>query len=147
MILAISGQALSRRKPLDQVCALFNRLDVRWIELWALNMPGGDPGFCVPECHYEGRDISKARDILSAHGIGVACVTTDGGFNAEIVAQPDDYLAALKKTVYVAVSLNAKLVNNYCYHFALGRDADIIPLVNVLRPAAAFQYRAKSDLR
>jgi len=138
MILAISGQALSRRKPLDQICALFNRLDVRWIELWAPNVPGGAPTLRVPECRYEGRDVSKARDILNAHGIGVACVTMDGAFTADIVAQPDDYFAALKKTVDVAVALNAKLVNNYCYHFALGRDADITPLIDVLRPAATY---------
>jgi sugar phosphate isomerase/epimerase len=136
VILAISGQALSRRKPLDQVCALFNRLDVRWIELWPLNVEGGDPSLPVPESRYEGRDIDKARNILNAHGIGVACVTMDGAFTA-MAKNPNDYLAALTKAVDVAIALKAKLVNSYCYHFALGRDADVSPLVEVLRAAAA----------
>ena len=138
MILAISGQALSRRKPFNELCALLNRLDVRWVELWPLNMEGGALNLPVPESRYEGRDLSKARDILNAHAIGVACVTMDGAFNAEMVADPDDYLAALRKAIDVAVDLNARLVNCYCYHFALGRDAEITPLVDVLRPAAAY---------
>jgi sugar phosphate isomerase/epimerase len=138
VILAISGQALSRRRPFDEVCALFNRLDVRWIELWPPNVEGGDSNLAVPEARYEGRDLGKARDILNAHGIGVACVTLDGAFTAAMVAEPKDYLAALRKATDVAVELGARLVNSYCYHFALGRDADIKPLVAVLRPAAAY---------
>lgn len=138
MILAVSGQALSRYRSLGEILTLLNQLGVRWIELWPLNLEGGGPDAAAQESRYEGKDIEKAKEILNAHGIGVACVTMPGAFFADQAANPDDYLAALKKAVDVAVFLEAGLVNSYCYHFALGREANITPLVKVLKPAAGY---------
>jgi sugar phosphate isomerase/epimerase len=138
MILAISGQALSRSRSLDQILSFFNELGVRWIELWPLNLEGEGSDPVQQENRYEGKDLEKTLKILNAYGIGVACVTMPGAFVAEIAADPQNYLAALRTTIDAAVALDAKLVNSYCYHFALGREADITPLVSVLRPAAEY---------
>lgn len=138
MILAMSGQALSRYRTLDEILTLCNQLEIRWIELWPLNLQGGGPDAQRAESRYEGKDIAQADQVLSARGIGVACVTMPGAFFANMVADPADYLVALKRAVDVAVALHARLVNSYCYHFALGREADIEPLVRVLRPAADY---------
>jgi sugar phosphate isomerase/epimerase len=138
MILAISGQALSRYRPLDEILAFFNQLDVRWIELWPLNLEGGGPDADSKENRYEGKDIAKTKEVLCAHGIGVACVTMPGAFHAGMASDPEDYLSAMCKAVDVAVDLDCKLVNSYCYHFALGREADITPLVRLLKPAAEY---------
>jgi sugar phosphate isomerase/epimerase len=138
MILAISGQALSRYRSLDEILDFFNQLDVRWIELWPLNLEGGGPDSDSKENRYEGKEIGKTKDVLNARGIGVACVTMPGAFFAKMAADPEDYLSAMRKAVDVAVDLNCQLVNSYCYHFALGREADITPLVSVLKPAAEY---------
>jgi sugar phosphate isomerase/epimerase len=138
MILAISGQALSRYRSLDEILTLCKQLEIRWIELWPLNLEGGGPDPERQESRYEGKDIARARQVLSVHGIGVACVTMPGAFFAKMVADPADYLSALKTAVDVAVALASRLVNSYCYHFALGHEAGIEPLVRVLRPAAAY---------
>ncbi len=127
MILAISGQALSKYRPLDEILGFFNELDVRWIELWPLNLEGGGPDSDSKENRYEGKDIEKTLETLCARGIGVACVTMPGAFFADMAADPEDYQSAIRKAVDVAVELNCRLVNSYCYHFALGREADITP--------------------
>jgi sugar phosphate isomerase/epimerase len=138
MILAISGQALSKYRSLDKILSLFNELDVRWIELWPLNLEGGGSDSDSRENRYEGKDLDKAKEVLDAHGIGVACVTMPGAFFAKMVADPQDYLSAMRKAIDVAVDLNCPLVNSYCYHFALGRDADMTPFVKVLKQAAEY---------
>jgi len=138
MILGISGQALAKTHSLAQILSLFNQLEARWIELWPENLEGTDPGLPAWSQRYEGRDVGKAEATLSAHGMGVACVTMPGAFAKEMVADPKDYLAALKKAVDVAATLHCKLVNSYCYHFALGRGPSIEPLVRVLRPGADY---------
>ena len=138
MILGVSGQALGTNRSLAEILALLNQLDVRWIELWPPNLEGGDPQLPAWGSRYEGRDVAKAEEVLNAHGIGVACVTMPGAFSKEMVSDPKDYLSALKKAVDVAVALHCRLVNSYCYHFALGRGAPIAPLIRVLRPAADY---------
>src|SRR4030065_579914 len=110
MQLGISGQALSRVRSLDEILSLLNQLEVRWIELWPLNLEGGGPDAARQESRYEGKDVEKAKDILPAHGIGVACVTMPGAFFADMAADPDDYLAAMKKAVEVAGCLEARVV-------------------------------------
>jgi len=134
MILGISGQALGTTHSLAEILALFRKLDVRWIELWPSNLEGG----IAPGRGYEGKDVGKAKDILAEYGIGVACVTMSEAFVKEMVEDAHVYLAALKAAVDVAEALGAQLVNSYCFHWALGHDADIGPFVKMLRPAAAY---------
>jgi sugar phosphate isomerase/epimerase len=107
MILAISGQALSKYRPLDEILGLFNQLGVRWIELWPLNLEGGGPDADSKENRYEGKEIDKTKEVLCAHGIGVACVTMPGAFFASMAANPQDYLSAMRKAVDVTVDCTA----------------------------------------
>ena len=134
MILGISGQALGTTRTLGEILALLRKLDVRWIELWPPNLEGR----IAPGRGYEGKDVGKAKDVLMEYGIGVACVTMSGAFIKEMVEDAHAYLDALKAAVDVAVALGAQLVNSYCFHWALGYDADIGPFVKMLRPAAAY---------
>jgi sugar phosphate isomerase/epimerase len=138
MKLAISGQALANTHSLDRLLTLLNQLDCRWIELWPPNLEGGDPRLSAWHSRYESRDAAKAEAALNAHGIGVACITMPGAFFKEMASQAEDYLSALKKAVDMAVALHCKLVNSYCYHFALGREAPIASLIRVLRSAADY---------
>jgi sugar phosphate isomerase/epimerase len=96
-------------------------LEVRWIELWPLNLEGGGPDSDSKENRYEGKDIDKTKEILCAHGIGVACVTMPGAFFNSMASDPEDYLSAMYRAIDVAADLNCRLINSYCYHFALGR--------------------------
>jgi len=134
MIVGISGQALGTTRTLPEILALLRELDVRWIELWPTNLEGGT----APDTSYEGKDVEKARDILTEYGIGVACVTMPGAFAQEMVEDKEGYLAALQGAVDVAEALGSRLVNSYCYHWALGHDADIGPFVEMLRTASAY---------
>jgi len=134
MIVGISGQALGTTLSLAEILALLRKLDVRWIELWPPNLEGG----IAPGRGYEGKDVGKAKDILTEYGIGVACVTMPGAFAKEMVEDADAYLAALKAASDVAAALGARLVNSYCEQWAPGHDADIGPFVQMSRSAAAY---------
>jgi len=134
MILGISGQALGAARSLAEILALLRELDVRWVELWPSNLEGGT----TQGQGYEGTDIAKAKEILTEYGIGVACVTMPGAFAKDMVEDADAYLAALKGAVDVAEALGAYLVNSYCFHWALGHDANIRRFVQMLRPAAEY---------
>ena len=138
MELAISGAAMGEAVPLEDILDLFNELDVHWIELWSCNLKGGDPNLVAWDRRYESRDVEGARRALESRGIGVACVNMLGSFSEELAARPDEYLGALKVAIDVASELGSKLVNNYCYYFAFGRDADIGPFVRVMKQAAAY---------
>lgn len=138
MILAIAGYSLGEARSLAEILALFKRYEARWIELWPFNLEGGDRSLPGWEHRYEGRDVSRAEELLNTYGVGAACVTTAGAFSKELVADPQDYLSTLKGAIDVADALCCKLVNCYCYYFALGREAPIKPFVHVMRPAADY---------
>ena len=134
MILGISGQALASTRSLAEVLALLRELDVRWIELWPANLESGvDPGR-----RYEGKDVARAEEVLNEYGIGVACVTMPAAFSREAAQDREGYLTALKTAVDVAERLGAHIVNSYCFHWALSHDADVGPIVKMLRSAAAY---------
>lgn len=133
MLLAISGEGLGRHRSLSDILALVRGSGVAWIELWPLNLEGGDRDLPGWEDRYEGRDLDKARRLLTAYGVGVACVTTPGGRS---VSQ-EEFLQGLRGGIEAAASLGAKVVNTYP-HFVPDRDSDIAPLVEVLHPAALY---------
>jgi sugar phosphate isomerase/epimerase len=138
MILGIAGYTLGKSHTLSQILAKFKQYEARWVELWPWNFEGGDPDLAGWEDRFEGRDVEKAEAVLNEFGIGVACINLPVAFSKEVVANPGDYLAALNKAVDVAVALNSKYVNCYCYYFSLGRDNPINSFVEVMKAAAIY---------
>jgi sugar phosphate isomerase/epimerase len=138
MILGIAGYTLGKTHTLSQILSKFKQYEARWIELWPWNLEGGNPKLIAWEDRYEERNIEKCEQILNEYGIGVACVTFPAAFSREFVSKPEEYLSALKKAIDVAYALNAKLVNSYCYYFALGRDADTTGFTKIMKQAADY---------
>ena len=138
MILGIAGYTLGKTHTLSQILSKFKKYEARWVELWPWNFEGGESKLLAWEDRFEGRDIPKCEKILNEYGIGVACVTFPAAFSPELVAKPEEYLAALEKAIDVAQALNSKFVNSYCYHFALGSEALIDPFVNLMKKAAKY---------
>lgn len=118
------------------ILEVLNEVDVRWIDLWPVNVEGGDPARRGWRHRFEGRDIDQAEAALNEHGIGVACVTMPGGFAADLAAEPDDYLDALTSAIDVAAALRAPLVNSYAYHLCRGGAPAASPLIEILRAGA-----------
>ena len=128
--LAVSGQQLGGfGKSLKEILSLLKSFSVSWVELWTFNLIGG---FREEKCSEE--DLEKTKEVLSEYNISVACVTNGGAFVKEMAEQPDRYVESMKETIRVAKELNAPFVNCYAYYFALGHDADIKPLVKVMKP-------------
>ncbi len=138
MILGIAGYTLGKTHTLSQILSKFKQYEARWVELWPWNLEGGDSKLLAWEDRFEGRDISNCEQTLNEYGIGVACVTFPAAFSPELVAKPEEYLAALEKAIDVAQALNSKFVNSYCYHFALGKDASIDSFVKLMKKAAKY---------
>jgi len=138
MILGIAGYTLGKSHSLAQILSKFKQYEARWVELWPWNLEGGDPSLIAAEDRFEGRDVLKCEQVLNEYGIGVACVTFPAAFSAELVAKPDEYLAALQKAIDVASALNSKFVNCYCYYFALGRDSSVDAFVKLMKKAAKY---------
>lgn len=134
--ITIEGEALGAARPLEEQLAFFRGLDVRWMEFWPPNAEGG----ISPKIRYEGKDLGKAKETLAKHGVGVACVAMPAAFFPEMVqGDLDDYLAAFRGAVDAASELGAKLVNSYCFHWAMGQDnTNIGPFVSMLRRVAPY---------
>jgi sugar phosphate isomerase/epimerase len=134
MQFAVSGQALAETHSLEQICVAAQQRGIRAIELWPLNAPAASPAR-QQVTRYEGRDFEHVRRVLGDHGMRLACITLDGAFNAEMMADLADYGAALKYTVEMAGELGSPLVNHYCYQLALEAAPDFAKLRDVWGPA------------
>lgn len=135
MKLGISGQALGKVNDLEEILAILNKYDVKNIEIWPVNIPCADKSKPAGESQYEGRDISKAKEILKKHGINVACVTMPGAFDRELSSDVKQYSESLKYTVEVAMELGAKVVNHYCYYLSLDENNDEKRIIPFIEPA------------
>lgn len=138
MILSIAGYSLGETRSLAEILVLFKQYEARWIEIWPFNLEGGDQSLPGWEHRYEGRNVSKAEELLDTYGVGVSCVTTAAAFSKELVTDTQGYLSTLKGAIDVADMLCCKLVNCYCYYFGLGRGASIEPFIQMLRPAVDY---------
>lgn len=138
MILGIAGYTLGKSHTLSEILSKFKKYEARWVELWPWNLEGGNPNLVAWEDRYEDRNIYRCEQVLNEFGIGVACITFPAAFSPELVARPEEYLQALEKAIDVAKVLNSKLVNCYCYHFALEKGASIEPFVRLMQRAAKY---------
>ena len=142
MILAISGhitiegEALGAARPLEEQLAFFRKLAVSWMEFWPPNAEGG----ILPRISFEGKDLGKAKELLAKYGVGVAAVAHPAAFFTEMVeGSLDDYLATYRAAVDTAVELDAKIVNGYCFHWAMGQaNPETEAFVSMLRQAVAY---------
>ena len=142
MKLAACGAPLGKVKTLEEILKVLKKHRVDAIEIWPWNVPlEGDP---LPhqENRYEGRRIEEVGKITKLYNIQVACVTMPGAFSKEMVSEPEVYASSLRYTVDVAKELEAPLVNHYCIHWALGRQANI---GNYLSAVASAVERAEEQ--
>lgn len=121
--LAISGENLSYTDDLDFICSVLKANDIRFIELWPLNVKP-IAGRDVHPRLYSGRDLEEAKGILDKHGISVCCVSFCGSFAEDLVADPKRYSKELAYTVEVAHFFGAKLVNTYCHLISSANQVD-----------------------
>jgi sugar phosphate isomerase/epimerase len=132
MQLVINAQQLSATHSLSQIIDVLDRYDLRVIELWPQNIPGG--GTPEQDERYEHRDVAGAASLLKARGIQVACITL-GFWAAPLCFAAGGgarYTEALQGAVDAAVTLGAKLVNTYNVGIPLSIWADAV------RPAAEY---------
>ena len=129
----ISGQLLSGSKTLEETLGIIKSHGVRRIELWPNNFPVSAASVPHLANRYEGRDIPRTKALLAQYGIEAVCLSLDGEFNP-IAQSPVDYVKSFFYALDVCVELKIGFLNHYCYHFALGPDADYLPYLKMLEP-------------
>jgi sugar phosphate isomerase/epimerase len=124
MELAISGQVLGDARSLEEILEVLQRQGVSAIELWPANVPS-ETGGAGDAGRYEGRSVTRARELLKAYGISAACVTMPGVSTQALVTGGESYGKALAYAVEVAAALGAAVVNHYCVGLAPDERADL----------------------
>lgn len=143
MELAISGEALGSVFPLEKILEIIKEHGVKAIEIWPENIPVAEGKTLIHKRLYANRDIKKAKEILDAAGVKVACVCFGAGFAKELAEDKELFAAELKRAVKVAHELGAKVVNHYCYHVAMGDEYSVSELkgyyAEAIREAEKYQ--------
>lgn len=120
MELAISGEALGSVLPLEKILEIIKENGVNAIEIWPENIPVEEGKELIHKRLYANRDVKKARQILDDAGVKAACVCFGAGFAKELADDKELFARELKRAVWVAHELGAKIVNHYCYYVAMG---------------------------
>ena len=131
----IEGQALGPRRSFEDQLGFFKKLGGNWVEVWPPNFDNG----ISPENRYEGKNLGRAKELLAKHDFGVSCVGMPLAFYHDAVGDVDGYIAGFRAAIDTAVELGAKLVSNYCFHWARGPyNPDIGPFVGMLREVVPY---------
>lgn len=122
MKLAIAGETLGSVKSLTEILEILKKIGVNAIEIWPENIPVEAGKELVHKRLYANRDIQKAKEIISAKGMEVACVCFGAGFDEQLAKDKELFSQELERAVYVAKELGAKVVNHYCYFVSLNTE-------------------------
>lgn len=122
MELAISGEGLGSKLPLEEILKTIKTHGVNAIEIWPENIPVSEGKELIHKRLYANRDVGKAKEILEKAGVKVACVCFGAGFDKELAQNKALFASELKRAVDVAHELGTKIVNHYCYYVALGDE-------------------------
>ncbi len=135
MKLAISGETLGSVKELDEILKIFKKYGVKAIEMWPENIPAQEGKELVHKRLYANRDIARAKAIVEANGMETACVCFGAGFDKALAEDVELYAQELKRAVYVAKELGAKVVNHYCYYVCMEEEFPIERMRQYYGPA------------
>ena len=131
MKLAISGQALGEIHNLEEILILLNKLGVKWIEIWPVNLKKGLS---------ETNNLEEEKRLLENYNIKVACVSVPDAFSPENIKNPKKYQTVFKNAIDIAVELKSTIVNSY---FACFNDYPLDYYIETIKPVIEYARKNK----